>query len=63
VNSVPVGRAEIRDSQSDVHFFPVPRAVVGLEEITVTLETDRTLRVPDDPRELGIAFGVIELVG
>ena len=61
VNGVPIGRPEMRDPRSGVHHFPLPPAVVGTREMTVTLETDRALRLPGDPRELGLAFGVVEL--
>ena len=62
INSVAVGRAEIRDRHSGVHLFPVPASAVGLEEITVRLEAERTFRASPDPRDLGAAFGVVELV-
>jgi hypothetical protein len=62
VNGVKLGEFTIRDSRSERQEFALPGALVGQEEITVTLETDRTYRPPDDPRELGIAFGVIGLV-
>ena len=61
VGGVVVGRVLIRDDRTGEHTFALPAAARG-EEMTVTLETDRTFRVPGDSRDLGLAFGVIELV-
>jgi hypothetical protein len=62
VNGVPVGEFTVHDRRSERQEFALPPALVGQQEITVRLETDRTFRPADDPRELGLAFGVIELV-
>ena len=62
VNGIRIGRVEIRDRRSSERVFPLPASLVGSPEITVTLETDRTFRLSRDPRQLGLAFGVIELV-
>ncbi len=62
VNGTSVGRAEVRDARSGTHVFPLPASLLGVKEMTVTLETDRTLRLPGDPRDLGLAFGVVELI-
>lgn len=62
VNGIPVGRGVVHDPRSVEHTFPLPQSVVGLDEITVTLETDHTFRAPGDERDLSLAFGVIELV-
>ncbi|HYM13106.1 MAG TPA: glycosyltransferase family 39 protein [Bryobacterales bacterium] len=61
VNGIAIGTAEIRDVRSTDHEFALPAAVVGLGEMTVTLEVDRTFRAAPDPRELGLAFGVVEV--
>ena len=63
VNGVKVGEFTIHDRHSARQEFALPRTVLGQNEMTVTLETDRTFRPTDDPRDLGIAFGVIGLVG
>ena len=62
VNGIPVGRGVVHDPRSVEHTFPLPQSVVGLDEITVTLETDHTFRAPGDERDLSLAFGVVELV-
>ena len=61
VNGIPVGRARIRDNRSGRHLFALPAGVVGVEEMTVTLEVNKTYKIPPDTRELGLAFGVVEL--
>ena len=62
VNGIRLGQVEIRDNRSGVHSFSLPAEVVGLPEITVTLETDRTFKAPGDTRDLGLAFGILELI-
>jgi hypothetical protein len=62
VNGTPVGTGLVRDPQSVEHTFALPSSVVGLDEMTVTLQTDHTFRAPGDERDLSLAFGVIELV-
>jgi hypothetical protein len=62
VNGTEIATARISDSRSARRIFALPPECAGQEEITVTLETDRTIRLPDDPRHLGLAFGVIELL-
>ena len=61
-NGLPLGTVEIRDKHSEQHVLALPASVVGLEEMTITLEVDRTFRAPNDPRDLGLAFGVLELI-
>jgi hypothetical protein len=61
VNGMPAGCAEVRDGASASRWFALPAALVGSREMTVTLEVDRTFRVPGDARELGLAFGFVEL--
>ncbi|MGA3238583.1 MAG: hypothetical protein ABSG03_19990 [Bryobacteraceae bacterium] len=41
--------------------FPLPDSVVGKSEMLVAVEVSRTFRPPDDPRELGLSFGVFEV--
>jgi hypothetical protein len=41
--------------------FPLPDAVVGLARMQVVLRVSRTVRPPNDPRDLGIALGVVEI--
>ncbi len=62
INGVPIGRAEIRNSESAEPVFSLPPSAVGMDEMTVTLELDRTFRVPTDARDLGLALGVVELI-
>ncbi len=62
VNGIRIGQVEIRDNRSGVHIFSLPAAVVRLREMTVALETSRTFKAPGDTRDLGLAFGVVELI-
>ncbi|MBI3666095.1 MAG: glycosyltransferase family 39 protein [Acidobacteria bacterium] len=62
VDGIPIGRVEIRNNRTGEHIFPLPPSLIGKQEITVTLETDRTFRIPGDERDLGLAFGVVELI-
>jgi hypothetical protein len=39
--------------------FPIPDWLVRKQEIEVAIEVSRTFHPPDDPRELGLAFGEI----
>jgi hypothetical protein len=41
--------------------FPLPDSVVGKREMLVAVEVSRTFRPPEDPRELGLSFGVFEV--
>jgi hypothetical protein len=41
--------------------FPLPDSVVGKSEMLVAVEVSRTFRPPEDPRELGLSFGVFEV--
>ena len=40
---------------------PLPDHLVGLREIEVSLDLDRTFRIPDDHRQFGLSFGTFEL--
>jgi len=62
VNGLRLGSVVIRDHRSGEHVFSLPAALVGVPEITVTFEIDRTFRAPQDDRDLGLAFGVVELI-
>jgi hypothetical protein len=41
--------------------FTLPDALIGLPELRVALEVNRTVRPPNDPRTLGIALGLVEI--
>jgi hypothetical protein len=41
--------------------FPLPADVVGKPELQIAIEVSRTYRPPSDARDLGLAFGVIEI--
>ncbi len=62
VNGIVVGNADIRDPSSTEHVFALPDSLMNASELKVTLKTNRTFRVPPDVRELGAAFGVIEVM-
>ncbi len=38
-----------------------PDGLVGRESLPVTLELERTFRVPTDLRDLGLSFGTFEI--
>jgi hypothetical protein len=42
--------------------FPLPAGAETKRALKVTLEVDRTMQVPGDPRELGLVFGRFEIV-
>ena len=41
--------------------FPLPDSEVGKSEMLVAVEVSRTFRPAEDPRELGLSFGVFEV--
>jgi hypothetical protein len=41
--------------------FPLPDSVVGKSEMLVAVEVSRTVRPPEDGRDLGLSFGVFEV--
>jgi hypothetical protein len=54
------GPVVVNVSQSEFHAeIPIPSGLAGSGELRVTLEVDRTLSIPGDGRELGLAFGSI----
>ncbi|MBI3694549.1 MAG: hypothetical protein HY238_06880 [Acidobacteria bacterium] len=63
VNGMVVGRAEVASRASVRREFSLPAMVVGLPEMTVALEAEHTFSDPLEARELGLALGVVELVG
>jgi hypothetical protein len=50
----------IRESSFDLE-FALPAQLVGRSEMQVAIEVSRTFRPPSDARDLGLAFGVIEV--
>lgn len=41
--------------------FPLPDALVGLPQLRVVLQVSRAVRPPNDPRDWGIALGLVEV--
>jgi len=41
--------------------FALPASLVGKSEVAITIEVSRTFRPPNDERDLGLAFGVVEI--
>jgi hypothetical protein len=41
--------------------FELPPALAGRPEIEITVDAGRTIRVPSDPRDFGLAFGIFEV--
>jgi len=60
VNGMPAGKAKIDRPDFSVS-VPLPDAVVGLPEMRVQLEVDRTFRPPGERRDLGAVFGTLEV--
>ena len=56
----PLKPALLSDGAFDVS-FPLPPELVGKKEIEVTIRVDRTIRPPNDARDLGLSFGVVEI--
>ncbi len=53
--SLPPGRNDFELA------FPLPASALGRTELPLTVEVGRTIRVPGDGRDLGLAFGVFEV--
>jgi hypothetical protein len=62
VDGQVIGNKELtaQDGAFDLS-FPLPPQLVGKSEVTVRIAVDRTMRVADDPRDLGLAFGTISI--
>lgn len=61
VNGMRLPPATVRSCDAFELSFPLPPSSFGASETKVTVEVDHTITPPSDPRELGLAFGVIEL--
>ena len=61
VDGVPLGERPFNASEEFHVEWDLPAAVVGKPVINVEIEIDRTVTPPIDGRELGAAFGVIEI--
>jgi hypothetical protein len=60
VDGAPLPPQTVRPGPFDA-VFPLPDSVVGKREMLVAVEVSRTFRPPEDPRELGLSFGVFEV--
>jgi hypothetical protein len=56
--TLPAGT--IHDTSFEIG-FPLPAAVVGKPELRIAIEVSRIYHPPADSRDLGLAFGVIEI--
>jgi hypothetical protein len=56
----PMKTAPLREGAFDVS-LPLSPDLVGKKEIEVTIRVDRTFRPPNDARDLGLSFGVVEI--
>ena len=62
VDGTRVGTAPIRNCDDAIEAaFPLPPSTAGKPSLTVTMEVSRTLRPPNDPRDLGLIFGALEV--
>jgi len=60
VNGVPLSTVEISDGDAKFDFsFALPATLVGTRLMEVRLSVNRTFNSPNDPRNLGLAFGVL----
>ena len=60
VDGKPLKPARLREGAFDVS-FPLPPELVGKKEIEVTIHVDHTFRPPNDARDLGLSFSVLEI--
>ena len=60
VEGAPPARNEIREPVFHLA-FTIPYTAVGKPEMQIALEVSRVFRPADDPRDLGVVFGVIEV--
>jgi hypothetical protein len=62
VNGAALPGAIIRPGENGFELaFPLPASVVGASELEVAIAVNRTMRPPNDQRELGLAFGTFEV--
>jgi hypothetical protein len=62
VDVTALAPATIRPGQNEFELaFALPDTVVGRPEMRVTVEVSRFIVPAEDPRELGLAFGVFEV--
>jgi len=61
VDGAPLAAASIRSGGSFELAFPLPPSAVGKPAMRILLEVSRTFRTPPDVRDLGLAFGTIEV--
>jgi hypothetical protein len=62
IDSVRLGPVHFTKGNVETTFnFAVPAEAIGKQEIEITLELSRTVRVASDPRDLGLAFGRLEI--
>jgi hypothetical protein len=58
---IALGSREVRASGSLELAFDLPAALVGRPEMEVAVEVSRVIRPASDPRDFGLAFGVLEV--
>ncbi len=62
IDGQTIGRARLDTPDAAFeHRFALPAALAGREQVEVSLEVDRVFVPPGDGRQLGVAFGVIEI--
>jgi hypothetical protein len=62
VDGKPLPPAKILPGQENFQLeFPLPPGVVGKPDIEIGISVDRTFRPASDPRDLGLAFGLLEI--
>ncbi|MGJ5815791.1 hypothetical protein [Paludibaculum fermentans] len=60
VDGQPVGEATVTSANDSFEYtFDLPAALTGRPEMVVRIESARTVKPPDDGRELGVVFGRI----
>jgi hypothetical protein len=62
VNGARLPAAAIRPGENAFDLaFPLPASAAGAPELEIAIQVNRTMRPANDPRDLGLAFGVFEL--
>jgi hypothetical protein len=61
VDGAKLGEKPISSNQAFDYEFQMPASAIGKPAVEVVIATDHTLRVGADQRELGLAFGTVEI--
>ncbi|HYP06245.1 MAG TPA: hypothetical protein VER03_08400, partial [Bryobacteraceae bacterium] len=63
VHDVNAGTQSVARGRTDFELvFPIPAAVLETKQMIVTIETERTVVLPSDTRQLGLGMGTVTIV-